>query len=71
MSDVAQLPKIRVIDAQNLSGSAAGTSGVESTTTDGGQSTRPRSATSSEGSLLDLFAQVSSAVPSMASNMIR
>jgi hypothetical protein len=50
MSDAA-LPKIKVTDAQNLDGSATGTSGVESpsTTTDGGQSGRPRSATSSEG----------------------
>jgi hypothetical protein len=51
MSDVA-LPKIKVTDSQNLDGSALGTSGgVESpsTTTDGGQSARPRSATSSEG----------------------
>jgi len=50
MSDAA-LPKIKVTDAQNLDGSATGTSGVESpsTTTDGGQSARPRSATSSEG----------------------
>ncbi|KAG0648662.1 putative WD repeat-containing [Hyphodiscus hymeniophilus] len=47
MSKVA-LPKI-VIDAQNLDGSAAGISGVDSTTTDGGQSPRPKSATSSEG----------------------
>lgn len=51
MADVA-LPKIKVTDAQNLEGSAAGTSGVDSPSaaTDGGQSTRPRSATSSEGS---------------------
>jgi hypothetical protein len=50
MSDAA-LPKIKVTDAQNLDESATGTSGVESpsTTTDGGQSARPRSATSSEG----------------------
>jgi hypothetical protein len=49
MSDVA-LPKIKVTDAQNLDGSTTGTSGVDSpsTTTDG-QSTRPRSTTSSEG----------------------
>jgi hypothetical protein len=49
MSDVA-LPKIKVTDAHNLDGSAAATSGVESpsTTTD---AARPRSATSSEGSL--------------------
>jgi len=50
MSDPAALPKIKVIDAHNLEGSA-GTSGVDSpsNTTDGGQSGRPRSATSSEG----------------------
>jgi hypothetical protein len=50
MSDAAALPKIKVIDAHNLEGSA-GTSGVDSpsNTTDGGQSGRPRSATSSEG----------------------
>ncbi|KAF4632062.1 hypothetical protein G7Y89_g6078 [Cudoniella acicularis] len=43
---------IKVIDTQNLDGSATGTStGVDSpsNTTDGGQSGRPRSATSSEG----------------------
>jgi hypothetical protein len=52
MSDVV-LPKIKVTDAHNLDGSAAATSAVESpsTTADGGQSARPRSATSSEGSL--------------------
>jgi hypothetical protein len=50
MSEAA-LPKIKVTDAQNLDGSTTGASGVESpsTTTDGGQSARPRSATSSEG----------------------
>ncbi|KAH8672532.1 WD40-repeat-containing domain protein [Tricladium varicosporioides] len=51
MSDAA-LPKIKVIDTQNLDGSGTGTStGVDSpsNTTDGGHSGRPRSATSSEG----------------------
>ncbi|KUJ21898.1 uncharacterized protein LY89DRAFT_704673, partial [Mollisia scopiformis] len=45
------LPRIKVTDAQFPEGSATGTSGLESpsTTTDGGQSARPRSATSSEG----------------------
>ncbi|KAF8866779.1 WD40 repeat-like protein [Acephala macrosclerotiorum] len=45
------LPRIKVTDAQFQEGSATGTSGVDSpsTTTDGGQSARPRSATSSEG----------------------
>ena len=47
MSDIA-LPKIKVTDAHNLDGNAGGTSGVDSTT-DGGQSARPRSVTSSEG----------------------
>ncbi|KAE8451579.1 hypothetical protein EG329_003652 [Mollisiaceae sp. DMI_Dod_QoI] len=47
------LPRIKVTDAQFPEGSATGTSGLDSyspsTTTDGGQSARPRSATSSEG----------------------
>ncbi|TVY80849.1 putative WD repeat-containing protein, partial [Lachnellula suecica] len=52
MSDV--LPKIKVIDAHNLEGSAAFSSGVDSpsNTTDGGQSARPRSADSSDGNAL-------------------
>ena len=65
MSDVA-LPKIKVTDAQNLDGSAAGTSAIESpstNTTDGGQSTRPRSATSSEGSLRSSHKKISFAQP--------
>jgi len=41
------LPKIRVTDPQN--GSAGSGLDSPSTTTDGGQSIRPRSATSSEG----------------------
>jgi len=57
MSDVA-LPKIKVSDAENLDGGAAGTSGVDSPSgTDGGQSVRPLSATSSEGTFLDLYAK--------------
>lgn len=70
MSDVA-LPKIKVTDAQNLDGSAVGTPAVESpsTTTDGGQSTRPRSATSSEGEFVSLFGRISSAPPFRSSNM--
>ena len=60
MSDVA-LPKIKVTDALNLDRSTAGTSGVASptTTADGAQFTRPRSATSSEGLLLESFAHFS------------
>jgi len=56
MSEVA-LPKIKVTDAHLADSSAAGTSGVESpsTTTDGGHSTRPRSATSSEGTFDDFY----------------
>jgi hypothetical protein len=54
MSDPA-LPRIKVTDAQNLEGGASPVD-TPSTTTDGGQSARPRSATSSEGiSLLELF----------------
>jgi hypothetical protein len=49
MSDPA-LPQIKVVDTQNPDGSAGGTPGLESpSTTDGGQSQRPKSATSSEG----------------------
>lgn len=52
MSDPA-LPQIKVVDTQNPDGSAGTgpTSALESpsTTTDGGQSQRPKSATSSEG----------------------
>lgn len=52
MSEVA-VPKIRVTDEKNLDGSSSinGASIVDtpSTTTDGGHSIRPRSATSSEG----------------------
>lgn len=47
MSDPA-LPRIKVTDAQNLEGAASPVD-TPSTTTDGGQSARPRSATSSEG----------------------
>lgn len=50
MSSEVSLPKIKVIDTRHLDGSAAGTSGVDSpSTTDGGTSARPVSATSSEG----------------------
>lgn len=47
MSEAA-LPKIRVTDAPGLEGSSAAIS-VSPSTTDGGNSGRPRSATSSEG----------------------
>jgi hypothetical protein len=48
----AALPKIKVIDTQNLNGSGHGnTAGIDSpsTITDGGQSGRPKSSNSSEG----------------------
>jgi hypothetical protein len=58
MSDPA-LPKIKVVDTQNPDGNAGtgGASALESpsTTTDGGQSQRPKSATSSEGQLPDFL----------------
>ena len=47
MSDAA-LPKIKVTDAPNLEGSSVAAS-LSPSTTDGGQSGRPRSPTSSEG----------------------
>jgi hypothetical protein len=60
MSD-AVLPKIKVTDPRNLDGSAAGTSGLDSpSTTDGGQSGRPKSGSSSEGTLLQIFEHVCS-----------
>jgi WD repeat-containing protein 44 len=53
MSSEVALPKIKVMDAHNLEGSATGTGtlGMDSpsNTTDGGTSARPKSATSSEG----------------------
>ena len=63
MSDVA-LPSI-VIDSQNLESGAAGTSVIDDT--DGGHSARPRSATSSEGSLHEVCLQDFSTIPSMGS----
>lgn len=56
MSDAA-MPKIKVTDTQNLDGSPTQPSGVESpsTTTDGGQSARPKSTTSSEGKMFDSY----------------
>ncbi|EHL00564.1 hypothetical protein M7I_3449 [Glarea lozoyensis 74030] len=47
----AALPKIKVIDTQNVNGNGQGSSvGIDSpsTITDGGQSGRPKSSTSSE-----------------------
>lgn len=48
MSD-AVLPKIEVTDAPNLEGSSVAAASLSPSTTDGGQSGRPRSPTSSEG----------------------
>jgi hypothetical protein len=60
MSEVA-LPKIKVTDEHHLDGGTNGASILDtpSTTTDGGHSIRPRSATSSEG----IFPKVSMQVP--------
>jgi hypothetical protein len=48
MSDVA-LPKIKVTDAHNSDDRTTSVAESPSTTTDGSQSVRPRSAASSEG----------------------
>ncbi len=56
------LPQIRVTDSQIPEGSAGASAGVDSpsTTTDGGQSQRPKSSTSSEGQLTTVYTAMAS-----------